>query len=210
VPNSLQLLTDQTLAWMKRQDIASLLPGWIVMTETDIAEQLRARCMVARGGPQNIDGSFIALPDSFLSMESIRDNTTGCMLNLNDHWTGPNQNCGSPCTDYRIVGDCVEFLPHPTLPDPPDPSFIYQNVTMVWFAMPPALVNPQDTNPILDNLFSVYLFGLCKYAAMFELDADRTQQMDDAFNAAVMKANAWKALSDYSGAPLQAPLSVVF
>jgi hypothetical protein len=175
------------------------------MVETDIAENLRARCMVARA-TQAVDANFITLPASFCSMESIRDAATGEMLSLEDEWTGPlggsNQNC--PVTAYRLVADCIEFLPHPFVPDPPDPTWQPQIVNMNWFASPAPLINPQDTNVVLEKLYSVYLFGTCKYGAMYELDDARATQMEGAFGQAVTRANLWKQLSDYSGAPLRA------
>ena len=57
---------------------------------------------------------------------------------------------------------------------------------------------------MLQTLYGIYLFGTCKYGAMFELDDARAQQMEGAFNQAVTRANLWKQMSDYSGAPLRA------
>jgi hypothetical protein len=198
-------LTNEVLGWLNRQDIASLIPGWVAMTETDIAESLRARCMVQRA-TQNADAAFITLPTGFCSMESIRDAVSGEILSLEDEWTGPlggaDQDC--PVTAYRLVANCIEFLPHPFIPDPPDPTWVPQAINMNWYQAPTPLVDPQDTNTVLTSHYAVYLFGVCKYGAMFELDDARAQQMEGAFDQAVTRANLWKQLSDYSGAPLRA------
>ena len=77
---------------------------------------------------------------------------------------------------------------------------------MGWYAKPKPLLLPSDTNPILEQLYGVYLFGLCKYGAMFELDDDRAQQMDAQFQQVVTRANLWKQQSDYGGAPLRSEL----
>ena len=69
---------------------------------------------------------------------------------------------------------------------------------------------PANTNSILDNLYGVYLLGVCKYGAMFELNDDRTAQMDAAWQAVVTRADLWKQQSDYSGAPFRAELATVF
>ena len=219
---SLQGLMDDVMGWLNRRDIASLLPGWVSMVELDIAETLRARCMV-KFGVQQLDNAYIALPVDFAAMESIRDNLTGDILHLKDEWSGSwtedyrghsdvdwQINSNAPSTNYRLLADCIEFLPHPTIPDPPDPSYNYQAVMMGWYAKPTPLVGASDTNAVLDQLYGVYLFGACKYGALFELDDDRAAQMDAQFQQVVTRANLWKQQSDYSGAPYRAEMAVVF
>src|SRR5215467_2282462 len=95
---SLQGLMDDVMGWLNRRDIASLLPGWVSMVELDIAETLRARCMV-KFGVQQLDNAYIALPVDFAAMESIRDNLTGDILHLKDEWSG------SWTEDYRGHSD---------------------------------------------------------------------------------------------------------
>jgi len=214
-----QQLQDDVAGWLNRRDIGSRVPGWVAMVETEIAETLRARCMVT-SGTQPIDAPYITLPSDFAQMESIRDATSGEMLELKDewsgHWTEPRLNGWhdgavvggnwGPCRAYRLVHDCIEFLPHPWIPDPPDPAWVPQSILMGWYAKPKPLLLPSDTNAVLEALYAVYFFGVCKYGAMFELDDDRATQADAAFQQAVTRANLWKQQSDYGGAPLRAEL----
>jgi hypothetical protein len=190
----------------------------VLAAETEMAQTLRARCMV-KSATQAIDSPYITLPPDFATMESIRDNTSGEMLDLLDEWsghwnvryTGTTQNVvGAPATAYRLVHDCVEFLPHPKIPDPPDPSWAPQQVLMGWYARPKPLILPADTNPILDQLYTCYLYGALKQGAVFELDDDRAQQMDALWQQAITRANLHKQQSDYSGAPYRAELATVF
>ena len=216
---SYQQLQDDVQQWLNRRDVAPLIPGWVLMVETEIAETLRARCMVT-SGVQPIDSAYITLPADFAQMESIRDATSGELLKLKDewsgHWVGRQSSAwqegavvgavGQVCTAYRLVHDCIELLPHPVIPDPPDPNWRPQQMLMGWYAKPKPLLLPSDTNSILEQLYGVYLFGLCKYGAMFELDDDRAQQMDAQFQQVVTRANLWKQQSDYGGAPLRSEL----
>jgi hypothetical protein len=213
-----QQLQDEVSGWLNRRDIGSLMPGWVSMVETEIAETLRARCMVV-SGLQAIDAPYITLPPDFATMESIRDATSGEMLELKDEWSGhwnvrysnsTQAIVGAPATAYRLVHDCIEFLPHPAIPNPPDPAWTPQQVLMGYYQRPKPLLLPADTNPVLEQLYAVYLFGVCKYGAMFELDDDRAQQMDAAWQQVVTRANLWKQQSDYSGAPYVAELATVF
>jgi len=217
-----QQLQDEVMGWLNRRDIASLIPGWVAMVETEIAETLRARCMV-KSGIQTIDAPYISLPTDFATMESIHDAVTGESLELKDQWTGhitsPYTSAwrdgayvttSRPSTGYRLVHDCIEFLPHPWIPDPPDVSWRPQSVLMGWYAKPKPLLLPSDTNVVLEALYAVYLFGVCKYGAMFELDDDRVAQMDAAWQMAITRANTWKQQSDYSGAPFRSEIATVF
>ena len=216
---SYQQLTDDVVGWLNRRDIISRIPGWVSMVETEIAETLRARCMVT-SGVQPIDAPYITLPPDFAQMESIRDATTGELLDLRDEWSGHWTRRQSsawidgavvgavaqPSTAYRIVHDCIEFLPHPIIPDPPDPAWQPQQILMGWYAKPKPLLLPSDTNTVLEALYGIYLFGVCKYGAMFELDDDRATQMDAAWQQQVTRANLHKQQSDYGGAPLRSEL----
>jgi hypothetical protein len=81
-----------------------------------------------------------------------------------------------------------------------------QKILMGYYQKPRPLILPSDTNPVLEQLYGVYLFGLCKMGAIFELDDDRAQQMDALFQQAVTRADLAKQQSDYSGAPFRAEL----
>lgn len=202
-------LTNDVMGWLDRRDVADLVAGWVTMAEADIIQMLRARCMVV-AAVQAVDAALISLPADFASMESLRDAATGRLLDLEDAWTGPLQGDGGQATAYRIVGECVEFLPYPLIPDPPEIGWQPQQVRMVWYRGPQPLRDPQDTNKVLESHYQIYLFGVCKYGAMFELDDDRANQMTKAFTDAVFAANLWKETAQYSGAPLRATQATVF
>jgi hypothetical protein len=222
---SLSQLQADVAGYLNRSDFITLglFPGWVSMLEVELAETLRSRCQVVTG-IQNIDATFIALPSDFATMESIRDNVTGEMLVLKDQWSGhwfPDQQddrnwpastlfqIQPPTTyAYRIVGNCIEWLPHPVIPDPPDPTWVPQQVLMGWYQKPVPLLLPTDTNVILEQHYGVYLYGLCKTGAIWALDDPRAAQMDAQYQQVVTRANLWKQSSDYSGAPFVEELAV--
>jgi hypothetical protein len=186
--------------------------------ETEMAQTLRARCMV-KSATQPVDSAYITLPPDFATMESIRDATSGELLELKDEWSGSWTSryvnstqaiVTAPAIAYRLVHDCIEFLPHPVIPDPPDPAWKPQQVQMGWYARPKPLILPADTNPILDQLYAVYLFGCLKQGAMYERDDEDVAKWDASWQQAVTRANLHKQQSDYSGAPYRAELATVF
>ena len=201
---SLAQLTNDVIGWLNRRDVQPLIPGWITMAEADIKAQLRVRAMV-HNATQQIDAALISLPEDFAAMAAMRDAVTGKLLDLEDDWTGPLYGDGTcPSTAYRLVGDCVEFLPHPFVPDPPELSWQPQLVRMTWFRAPQPLQSSEDTNGVLEQHYAAYLFGVCKYGAMFELDDARAGQMTNAFTGVVAAANMAYETANYSGAPLRA------
>jgi len=218
---SLQQLNDSVGSYLNRRDYQSEFAGWVSAVETELSETLRCKFQIA-SGEQSLDSPYITLPPNFATMESIRDKTTGVILNLKDSWSGswtnPQQddrntsiwyNPTPPTSNsYRILADCIEFLPHPVPPDPPDPNWQPQQVLMNWYTRPTPLVLPSDTNPILDNLYEVYLWGVLQRGALWALDADRAGQADAKYQEAVTRANLWTQQSVYSGAPFRAELAV--
>lgn len=207
---SLSQLHADVMGWLSRRDVAPLMAGWISMVEADISEQLRVREMV-QNATQNIDAALISLPADFASMAAMRDLATGKLLTLEDDWTGPlYSSAPCPTTSYRLVGDCIEFLPHPYIPDPAPAGWAPAAVRMTWFRAPTPLKVADDTNAVLEKHYAIYLFGVCKYGAMFELDDDRATQMTGAFTSAVASANIAFESANYSGAPLRAAPGPVF
>lgn len=223
---SLAQLQADVASYLNRQDVLTngVMPGWILAVETELAETLRSRPQVVVV-TQPIDNAYISLPPDFATMESIRDATSGELLVLKDewsgHWSSQYQPTGwqpydsttalsGPSVSYRLVHDCIEFLPHPTIPNPPDPTWVPQSVMMGYYAKPKPLLLPADTNVVLENFYSIYLFGVVKQGAIWALDDERAQQVDTLWQQAVTRANTWKQQSDYSGAPLRAEMACVF
>lgn len=223
-----QQLIDDVMSYLNRRDCAGLIPSWVVSTETEIAETVRARCMVT-SVVQNIDAPYIALPADFATMADIRDNTTGELLTLLDAWDGhwtetyarnvyPFGYTGAyyqlvpdaPVCAYRLMGDCLEWLPHPNIPDPPDPAWVPQSVQMGYYQRPRPLLLGTDTNPVLDNHYEIYLYGVVKRGAIWALDDERAAQMDASFQQVSTRASLWKQMSDYSGAPLRSMMACRF
>lgn len=221
---SLQQLNDDCGSYLNRRDYQTPFAGWVLAVETELAETLRSKFQII-SGVQVLDKPYITLPPTFATMESIVDATTGVNLDLKDSWSGSwtNRQQDDRYTSvtwydptppqslaYRIKSDCIEFLPHPMPPDPPDPTWQPQQVLMSWYAKPTPLVLPSDTNPILDNLYEVYLWGVIQRGALWALDDDRAQQADAKFQQAVTRANMWSQQSTYSGAPYRAEMACSF
>jgi hypothetical protein len=222
-----QLKTDVML-WLNRQDVdaSNAFQTWVTLTELELAQTLRARCVV-KSAYQMIDADYIPLPADFATLQVVRDARTGEMLVLKDQWTGhwqdvpddsnwpsniPTVGTPSPCWAYRLSGNCIEFLPHPSphFPDPPDPAFQFQQVLVSWYAKPVPLLALTDSNVVLEQLYAVYLYGVIKHGAIWAQDDARAQQADALFKGAVTSADLHTQQADYSGAPLTLEIPLVF
>ena len=211
---TLAQLRSDVASYLNRRDFLpggqdeSVFPGWVLSVETELMETLRHRDMV-KSAYQAIDAPFIALPPDFATMESIHDVATGTSLILKDQWSDPPWS-NSCSTAYRIVANRIEFLPHPTIPDPPNPDWEPQQVLMGWYAKPRPLLLDTDSNVVLEKFYSIYRWGVIKEAALWALDQARAQQADAVYQQAVTRANLHSQQSTYSGAPYTQEMSEVF
>ena len=178
---SLAQLQADVASYLNRQDILTngVMPGWVAAVETELAQTLRARCQVA-SAIQPIDAPHTSRcpPTSPPWRASGTPPPASCSMLKDEwsgHWSSQYQPIGSqpydaitalsgPSVAYRLVANCIEFLPHPQIPNPPDPSWVPQSILMGWYRKPRPLLLPTDTNPILENLYSVYLYGVIKRA----------------------------------------------
>ena len=204
-----QQLQDDVLSYLDRRDSLARIPSWVSIVETEMQQTLRARCMEVTA-VQAIDSAYITLPVDFCTMASIRDHSTGELLHLKDEWSGSWTEPAGPVSAYRLRSDCIEFLPHPANPDPPPDGWTPQMIEMSWYAKPKPLLLPSDTNPVLEQLYGVYLYGVLTQAGIFEQDAEMTQVWDTKYQQHVTRANLNKQQSDYSGAPYVQELSGVW
>lgn len=213
---SLSQLRTDVGSYLNRQDYLVPFAGWVLAVETELAETLRHRCQIV-SAIQNIDAAYITMPASFATMESIRDADTGVLLTLKDAWSGDWSDdsgwraCNSPqpCSAYRLLSDCIEFMPHPVIPDDTT-GWTPQRVMMAWYSKPVPLLDDDDTNPILEQLYAVYLWGLIRQGALWALDEARAAQADAVYQQAVTRANLWSQQSTYSGAPYREELGEAF
>lgn len=223
---TLQELNDEVGSYLNRRDYQSVFPGWVQAVETEMAETMRSKFQL-EAGYQDIIAPQITLPPDFASMESIVDDTTGVNFELKDTWTGSRY---APQQDditynaqpawintlpiasyaYRVIGTCIEFLPWPKIPNPPDPTWQAQRVFMRWYARPTPLLLPSDTNAILLNFPETYLYGVLKRGAIWALDDERAAQMDAQYQQVVTRANTWTQQSQYSGAPMREEMAAHF
>lgn len=219
-----QQLQDDVLSYLDRRDSAARLPSWVNIVETELQQTLRARCMEVTA-VQAIDAAYIQLPPDFSTMASIRDAATGNNLVLKDEWSGSwtDPSGGAPDYSYpgtyvgirwvwayRLRADCLEFLPHPILPATPDPTWVPQMIEMSWYAKPKPLLIPSDTNPVLEQHYAIYLYGVLSHAGVFEQDAEMVAVWDAKYQQAVTRANLNTQQSTYSGAPYTQEMAGIF
>ena len=176
--------------------VTPLVPTWVGLAEESIAEQVRARCMVQRA-TQPVTTAYVPLPCDWLAFLDIRDES-GRTLTFLSRLDDPVPVAG-PVSAYRLVGKEIEILPHvdPATTTPP-------SIEVAYFAMPPALTADTDTNALLQEHTSIYLYGALVHAAVYLHDPDAAKIYDATFQQAVAAANGWHEASRFSGGRLNA------
>ena len=138
-------------------------------------------------------GQFLALPADFQSMRSVKLVTGNGDVEL--CFRAPAQIKLQPGTgrpQFFTVTDRIEFE------RVPDTNY---DIVLQYFAIPAPLTTANQTNAILDNYPSVYLYGALKQVFLFaNLDADAVKN-HGIFIAAIKGANKKDKQGRYGPAP---------
>lgn len=192
-------LKKAIIAWLNREGfsvIANAIPGFITLAEEQIANQVRARCMLLRA-VETVVRPTVPLPCDWLAMLEVRDHTTGHALEFYSR-LDPTVESGihGPLCAYRLVGNEMEVLPH-------QEAASTEQVEIIYFARPLPLLTDADSTALLRDHPSIYLFGALTNAGIFLEDEGRAKVFDSMFQQAVAAANGWQESSRFTGGRLR-------
>jgi hypothetical protein len=177
-------------------NFAAALPSFISLAEEQIAAQVRARCQAVRAS-EDVTDPYLPLPTDWLALLEVKDAANGRPLTLlsrlEDVVDLPRP--GGSMTHYSIVGDEIEILPHQA-------AAAGARVTIAYYQRMPALSDARDTNVLLAQHGSIYLFGALVHAATWLKDAESAGKFDAMFQQAVAAANGWQEASRFTGSRL--------
>ena len=178
--------------WLLRDDLTSVIPDFIALTEADINRQLRHWKMEKRSTAE-IDSQFSVVPADW--METIRFYTTDgstepleliSQAELIDRKYKDFNTAGRP-RYYAMTGGQFEFYPVP------DDTY---NAELVYFAEIDALSDSNTSNWLLADAADAYLYGALVHSAPFLHDDARVATWlalyQNAINSLNMKSEAAK------------------
>jgi hypothetical protein len=157
--------------WLNRDDLTTVIPDFISLTEAGINRSLRHYKMINRVDA-TLDSRYVQMPADW--METVRfsitsGNTYKIELISRDDMLEYRQNTadvsGRP-RFYANIGDTIEVFPTP------DADYQMQ---LQYYAKTPALSNTNASNWLLASAPDIYLYGALVQAAPYLNDDARTQ-----------------------------------
>jgi hypothetical protein len=176
--------------WLMRTDLTDVIPDFIALCESRIARTLRVAQMEQTSYAYLIDGS-VQLPVDFIEARRIigagaydRPLEYASPGFGGDEYSG--WYAGSP-RQYTIVGNILT-----TYPNGGDGQ-----VTMIYYAKPPALSDDVTSNWLLLKAPELYLYGSLMESAPYLGDDQRIQVWGAMFEKALMDLQAIDERSRY-------------
>jgi len=157
--------------WLNRDDLTSVIPDFISLTEAGINRDLRHYRMINRVDA-TLDSRYVQMPTDW--METVRfsitsGNTYKIELVSRDDMLEYRQNTadvsGRP-RFYANIGDTIEVFPTP------DAEYQMQ---LQYYAKTPALSNTNTANWLLTAAPDIYLYGALVQSAPYLNDDARIQ-----------------------------------
>ena len=173
--------------WLRRGDLASIVPDFVTFAEAQLNRDLRCQQMVTRT-TITIDASVVAVPTDFLAPRSVRITsfnpsktlqwvTTEQMDDLLD-FTDANGDCPR---HYTVEGSNFRFSP--------DPGVGPFTASLSYYAKLPPLVT-NATNWLLSLSPDLYLYAALMNSAPYLRADDRLPMWSAAYQRLVDALNA--------------------
>ena len=197
-------LLTQVASYLKRSDLTSQIPTFIMLAESKFARDLRIRPMLTGVTMQTIPGSRnISLPGDWLEFDSVVLNSQPSRVltyvtNETIDNNFPENGATSKPEVYTIVGTTMEFGPVP------DSNY---DVRMTYYAKFPGL-EANGTNWLLSNHPGIYLYAVLMEASLFGFADDRLVIWSQRLQADLESLKVADERSNWSGSALRVRVAV--
>lgn len=185
--------------WLNRDDLTSVIPDFISLTEAGINRDLRHYKMINRVDA-TLDSRYVQMPADWL--ETVRFGiTSGTTYRLElisrDDMLEYRQNtsdiAGIP-KFYANIGDTIEVFP--------TPAAEYQ-MQLQYYAKTPALSDSNTTNWLLTDAPDIYLYGSLIQAAPYLNDDARAETWAALYSAAMQSMQKTSDDTRFAGSGLR-------
>ena len=185
--------------WLNRDDLTSVIPDFISLTEAGINRDLRHYKMINRVDA-TLDSRYVQMPADWL--ETVRFGiTSGTTYRLElvsrDDMLEYRQNtsdvAGIP-KFYANIGDTIEVFP--------TPAAEYQ-MQLQYYAKTPALSDSNTDNWLLSDAPDIYLYGALVQAAPYLNDDARVQTWAALYSAAIQSLQKASDDTRFAGSGLR-------
>ena len=184
--------------WLNRDDLTSVIPDFIALTEADMDRKIRHWRMEERS-TADIDARYTQLPSGF--MEAVRfhldvderpiDLVTPVYMQTKRQ--GNADTTGRPQV-YSVIAGQIEVWPTP------DAAYTGE---LYYYARTAGLSDSNTSNWILDYFPDAYLYGALVHSAPYLVDDQRTQVWASLYQNAIDGINANNEKAKFGGSGLR-------
>jgi hypothetical protein len=184
--------------WLNRDDLTSVIPDFIALTEADIQRKVRHWRMEERS-TATLDARYTQLPDGFL--EAVRFHLDVderpiellTPLALQQRRQG-NSDAGGKPQFYAIIAGQIEVWPTP------DGSYTGE---LYYYARTATLTDSNTSNWVLTHFPDAYLYGALVHAAPYLVDDQRIGTWSALYQSAIDGINANNDKAKFGGSGLR-------
>lgn len=193
-------LKTEIADWLERPDLTTQIDTFIDLAEEHHRHNLRVREMIKRStAAASTSSKYLALPAGYLYMRNLRLLTTPIsrlqFVNEDELVRLTTSATGKP--KWFTVHEEIEF------DRVPDSDY---SVQMIYYAKPTALSAQNETNAILTNYPSLYLYGALVAAEPFIDNDERIPTWQGLYQEFLNKANKSDRLSRHVGPLVERPI----
>ena len=190
-------LVKEIIVWSHREDLGVKIPDFISLAENAIYSNevapLKIRSM-EKISTAATAGQYVSLPSDFESARSVRlvtgDNGGQLVFQAPEQMF--KQIASGRPNFFTIIGNEVQ------LDRTPDSSYTLE---IQYFRKEPQLSNLVQTNAILTNHPSIYLYGALAQVYFYSQDGEQAQKYTQLFISAIKGANKADKKGRYGPAP---------
>lgn len=186
-------LKTAVASWLARTDLTATIPDLISLAEEDIKNDVRVRAMESLT-TGTLDGSTLDHPTGFISARRL------VVGNKRYEYRTPEA-----YQDAVASGNTTGFYFFTSIGS----KFYILNgasgdsYSLIYTGGFTAFSADADTNWLLTNAPSVYLFGACRHGAMYLKDDNELARFEGLYGTAVARLNSREKTASVSGSPLQ-------
>ena len=189
-------LLSTVASYLNRDDLTSIIPTFITLTENRLNRELRVRANMVRAVTTTTSGqAFYDLPSDLIELRNITYDSSSQSFALRYL---------SPESVSREYGTIVSGQPRAytnlgnNLKLTPTPDAAY-SISINYFSQLRSLGDSTTTNDVLAEYPSLYLFGACLEGAIYLNDTEQTNRFGAVFQKALDDVKAAEDAARYSG-----------
>lgn len=195
--NTYDDLVKAVISWSHRKDILTLIPQFIQMAEYEMFNNAQTQLMIRETetiSTASTTGRFLELPPNFEKARSVQLVTGQGYVQVK--FQTPTELLRQPTVGmprfFSVVGNELEFEREP------DSEY---TIEVQYYKKPDPITEENQTNVVLDDYSSIYLFGTLAQVYLWSQDTEEAAVYTGKFQDAIKGANKADNKARYGPTP---------